>query len=552
MSATVRCVMPARLSGTRRTVDGMHLPMALHRPLARLICSFAALAVAADGVAQEATERRPARTVVRNIQILSLDPATPLVPLTGHSIIIEDGVITAIKPPSDEDLRAGDMLVDGGGACVLPGFLEVIAGEALPYSDLIRFPPLGVTTVVGDFDAARLIWYARLDREAAIHGPALAPKSPEHRAPSESLARPWERVWPVPQPDDPTRPRVPADATAIAALLREKSVETARRHGLTDRGTIAIGQRGDLVIIAKHPAGEPDAFPATLLEPIEVVIAGKTMRRSALETTRGMVADADAAIAARPPVGADRLRYLVDSSGLRVGELVVTPDGRSGEEWWGPPIRQTTSWSWEPRSATPGGQPEPWSGWTLRLTQRTEHGFTIEMRAERSAARTAVTARMTAPEAGPERHAEIEAIPDRPILDPVSLVLADREALLPLEEGKAIVIEVLEPIPEAGAVKFGVRRVLIRRLASSETPVPRAPGELLFRIEDEPPANGAIAAPGDAGIESLTRGWVVTDPDGTVLRASMLAPEGITEYFRSLPQPSSGSPPESKPRRKPW
>ena len=513
---------------------------------------FAACIVVTSAMADQAPERTPERTVVRNIQILSLDPATPLQPLRDHTIIIDDGIITAIKPPNGEDLRAGDMLVDGGGAFAFPGFLHVVPGPALPYSDLTRFPLLGVTTVIGDFDPVRLQWYARLDREAAIHGPGLAQRVPADGSVDAAIDKPWERVW---------TGHSQTDAPAIAAFLRAKSVEVARRHGLADRGAIAVGQRGDIVIVAKHPAEDPTGFPGSLAEPIEVVIAGKTMRRSALETNRGMIAEADAAIASRPAIAADRVRYLIESSGLRVGELIVAPDGRSGEEWWGPPIRQTTTWSWRPRPVPPEGKPTDWSGWVLDLLQRSEHGFTIEMRAERTAARTLVTARMTAPESGPERRAEIEAIPDAPMLDPVSLLLAQRELLgTAVPEGSAIIIEVLEPIPEAGAVKFGIRRLLIRRLPAGGTPVPLPvpipvpvdSGELLWRIEAEPsPAAQPSTTTQPASADGAISGWVVTDPSGVVLRASMIAPEGITEYFRSLPQPRSGSAPETKPEAKP-
>jgi hypothetical protein len=505
--------------------------MAFHRTTGCLATLIVTMSAAAD------------RTVVRNIQIVSFDQAMPFELQSNRTIIIDDGIITAIKPPSDEDLRAGDMLVDGGGAFALPGFIEVIVGPALTFSDLTRFPLIGVTTVIGDFDATRLRWYARLDREAAIHGPSLAPRSPAVDATESSGAKPWERVWSghwrtAGEGDRPAELPEP-DHRIVAEVLREKSVATARRHGLSDRGAIAVGQRGDLVIVAKHPGDHPE----TLMEPIEVLIGGRTMRRSALETNRSMIAEADAAIAARPAPGADRWRFLIESSGLRVGELLVTADGRSGEEWWGPPIRQTTTWSWASPAVPPESKPTESSGWELDLVERAEHGFTIAMRVARGSARTVVTARMTAPESRPPQSAEIDATPQAPILDPVSLVLAHRETLVNLlPEGKATVIEVLEPNPEAGSVKFGIRNVVIRRLPTNDPPVPVGPGELLWQIEEEPrkgadpPAHGAIS------------GWVVADATGAVLRASMVAPEGITEYFRSLPQPSSGSAPETKPK----
>lgn len=456
------------------------------------------------------------RTVVRNANVVMLAPDAPTAIVSGKTILIDDGSITAIKIPSDEDLRAGDMLVDAGGAWLVPGLIDVVGGGAVPYSEVTRSPMRGVTTLAGHFGPKRIAWYAKLNVEAAIHAPSLVDIPAGDQGPWPSMTVPPEARTP----------------DAVARHLIARTRERAASLGLTDRGAIAIGQRGDLIVVGKNPLEYPD----TLAQPIEVVIGGSSMRRSAIETNLKMIAEADAAIAAQPAPGPAEQLYLVESGGLRVGRLVVARDGLRAVDWWGPPVDQTTTWSMT-RSAEGSSQ------WAVQLTQVVQHGFTIEMRLNRQQHETTASAQITAPEKLPLNETTLAATPAEPLLDPVSLVLRMRERIAALEEGTHLDVEVIEPVPEQGKVKVGVRVLRLARIGASSVPVPVEAGERVLRIESRTGVDSASAA---VPSEQAVAGWIVIDGSGQPLRASLVAPEGITEYFLSLPQPSPPSEPQVK------
>ncbi len=454
--------------------------------------------------------------MIRNANLVMLAPDAPTAIIAGKTILIEDGRITDIKSPSDEDLRAGDMLVDAGGAWLLPGLIDVVDGGAVPYSEVTRSPLRGATTLAGHFGPKRIAWYARLNAEAAVHAPSLVDIPAGNTGPWHSVAVPVET-------------RTPDE---VAKHLIERTRQRAASLGLSDRGAIAVGQRGDLIVVARNPLESPD----TLAQPIEVVIGGASMRRSAIETNLKMIAEADAAIASQPAPGPSEQLFLVESGGLRVGRLVVAGNGMRGVDWWGPPVDQSTTWAMATKA-------EASRQWAVQLTHVVQHGFTIEMHVDRMDRETSATAQITAPERLPLKATTLAATPEQPLLDPVSLVLRMRERVAALEEGTHLDVEVIEPVPERGSVKVGVRVLRLARVGATSVPVPVDAGERVLRVESRA---GADPSSNAEPSEQAIAGWIVVDGSGQPIRASLVAPEGITEYFLSLPQPSPPSEPQVK------
>ncbi len=445
------------------------------------------------------------RTVIRNATLVPLEADALTATQPGQTVIVEDGLITKIFPSTQDDgLKAGDVLVDAKNHWVLPGCIEVVDGPPPTYAECARRPLRGVTTLIGRFGPTRRSWFRVIDRTASLHVPDL-------------LDTPTEPTQGV-----PNSPSEPASARGRGAeTLRSRTGDMAKRFGLADRGRIAIGARGDLVIVSSDPFDDPTAVET----PTEMLIAGAPMRTAALETHRNMIREADEALdhhaaqaKAQPgnqggaPATA---RFAIESSGLRVGRLVVATDAHRGEEFWGRPIDRTSTWT-----HTVTG-PDAW-----RLTWEEAHhdGTIIDLRLHRAGDQVAAEAEVRNG-TDPRVSTVVPARADHPLLDPVSFALLARPRLLPLNEGDALPLDVVEPVQSGGAIKVGIRTVRVVRTTAEKSMVPVDPGERVFRLEY---SEGTVWA------------WLVTDDDARPVRASLLAPAGVTEYLleRELrPQP---------------
>ena len=459
------------------------------------------------------------RTVLRNATLVPLDPANPSSVHPNRAIIIEGGKIVDIKSYADDDLRSGDVLVDAEGRWVLPGLLEVVDPPPERYAALARGPLRGVTTVAARFGATRQHWLERIAVTASIPLPSLADMQvPELRS------QPRSRLGANPSADE-----------AAKYLIARTSLE-ADRLRLSDRGRIAVGQRADLILLDQDPFRDP----ASVERPIEVLIGGVPLRRAALDTHRKMIDEADRAIASWPHLTGNDYTFEIESSGLRLGRLQVGRDALKATETWGPPLEQSTSWELVPTPSQAGH-------WSFHLTESAVHGHRITINMDRTATDLRARAQVVGPEETPAVEATIDGTPDEPLTDPMSLFLRQRHRVSTLQVGGVVDVDVVEPVPALGKVKVGLRVLRCTRLSNADGPLPVGIAERLFRM-DAAPNRSAFDNAGPEGGQSKpvdTLGWVITDPDGLPIRAALVADEGITEYFLSLPQPGRSSEPQS-------
>jgi hypothetical protein len=508
--------------------------MKICRPILVAIAVMVGLAPQLAG----AQSPNPARMVVRNATIIAFDEAGGSTTHPERALVIEGGLIVAIKSYEEDDLRPGDGLVDARGMWVMAGLIA--SAEVAPerYSEIARLPLRGVTTLAAPFGPTRLRWFDRVAKTASLPLPSLVDCAVEKR---------------------PSRAHIPSlgdqpTATEIVRHLVGRTRGEAKRLGLNDRGDVSIGLRGDLLILDK----DPRVSPQSVEEPIEMLVGGVVLRQSGLQTHRAMTAEADQAMASRPVSPAGHRRFEIESSGLRLGHLTLSRNSDAGVEWWGPPLQQTTTWQWkngdaaareEPSAPKPGvsKSADKSSAWSLSLTQEVSNGFRIAIAIERGESSTTARAQLVSPEVLPATETTIEALPVEPLLDPISLASRRGEALLRLKTGESVEFEVIEPVPTSGTVKVGVRTIRFTRLAQLACPVPVYGDKLPFTIESLHPVGDGRSTPeaasGRPGADVM--GWVITDPTGQPVRASLVAPEGVTEYFVSLPQPDPNPRPET-------
>lgn len=463
------------------------------------------------------------RTVVRNATILTpaAGDADRLQRLDGHTVVIEAGLIVAVKPTSGEDLAAGDVLVDAAGRWVTPGYLDVRVDQPVRYSELARLPLEGVTALASPLTPAGRSWLLKIAAGAAMPLPSLVPAAdPRAASAPKSLA-------------DGASPE------EVAAYIVARTRRCAAALGLTDRGAVATGCHGDLLLFDVDPLTHPGA----LWRPLEAVVEGVPLRLAAMATHRAMIEDADKALAALPTPGEGARTFEVESQGLRVGRLDCDMPALNVREWWGPPIDQETRWSLQPAADRPGE-------WRLVLHQSVRYGMDVEMTMERGAASIRATAQVVRPEKLPEVSTDLDAAPRWPLLDPITLATWERKALAAMEVGDRRDVEVVEPVPAPGKVRVGVRVLRFVRWKAEESPLPLRSGERLFALQSLPPvgpSQGRAEGPTEPK-EPEAIGWVITDHDGAPARASLLAPEGVTEYFLSLLQPPPSPRPQSEAR----
>jgi hypothetical protein len=437
----------------------------------------------------------PPRTVVRNATIVHLERSEEAPLERGRSIVIERGVITAIVARKDEDeLRPGDLLVDAADGFVLPGFIEdAPAFDELPgrlppsYATLARRLLAGTTTIAARWQPRRVAWFRTIEATASRRIPDLA-----------AIDRRSEAA--------------PSDAVGRRGMLLARTAGAAERLGLHERGFIRVGMRGDLVVFA----ADPREASTELDRPTQVVAFGYPLRAAELETGRAMIADADAAIDARPLPAAIEVPvvYDIESSGLRVGRLVVDALGRTGEEFWGPPIRETTAFTVVVDDAASGANRWRWSATQERSVAR-DRSETLGIEIASAAGSLRSTARVVGGELPPST-ASIEATADEPLVDPVSFLLRLRSRMAPLAVGERLPLTVAEPVPQTTTVLIGVRSLALRRVAPTEAPVPAAADERVFALETG---------------EGTPIIWAVLADDGRPRRVSSIAPEGVTEFL---------------------
>jgi hypothetical protein len=468
------------------------------------------------------------RTVVRNARLVPLreqDAAPDSSPLT---VIIEDGVISAVRPGVPDDLRAGDVLVEAGGRWVMPGRIEPFEGDSV--AALGRLPLRGVTTVVGPFSATELRWLQFVAPRSAFDVPDL-------------VARPAPaRPGPPPAQDSPLELR--------RGWLRSITTDVAAAAGLADRGSIAVGQRGDLLVLADDPL----RLFATVDAPWQVVLNGKALRIGELAGAREFQAEVAAEVASWPPPVPAAIVFEIESAGLPVGRLELGPGPHTSDERWASPVgERTRSVVWfgperepldvngplEPpleRSPPPGPAPL-WTG-SVRFESTGGPASTLEMTAEPPAwhrgfpwGRTVARARAAVGN-GRSEDAWFLAPVAAPILNPMLGGAMWSGRLTALAPGEALTFLGLEPTTVPSGIRVGTRRLSIRRLGEGEGPLPTMPGDRLFRLESE------LGSP---------LGWLTIDGEGQPRRAALLAPEGITEYRRVAADPNRNPTPASLP-----
>jgi hypothetical protein len=466
------------------------------------------------------------RTVLRNATLVMLSSEGEARLLPHHSIIIEEGLIAGLKVSEQGDLRDGDVLVDAEGLWVVPGLIEISPVPASRYAELAERPLRGVLSIASSYHASEKAWLERAAKTAALPCPSVL--SIDEKTLQASLAAATRAT------------AAPSSREEAIRWLFTRTQGEASRLLLADRGSLAVGMRGDLLILERDPLSDPSCVE----RPKEIILGGKPHRNAALETHRKMIATANQALAARPSdplpdavLAEQPWIFEIESSGLRVGRFTMARDATAATEWWGPPIELSNSWRYRPA-------PPATKGWTLRLVEDVTHGMRTAIDLEQRATDLWVKAQVTRPEELPASEATIPAVADAPFVDPLSLVQLEWHRLGRLEIGESIRIEVAEPMPMLAKVKVGVRTLSIVRLAERDAPLPLRAGRWAFRI-DALPGQEAVSKSESKQASPEPIGWVITDSSGIPQWAGLDAPEGVTEYFLSLPQPAHSSEPQS-------
>jgi hypothetical protein len=446
------------------------------------------------------------RLLIRDATLLAVESDGSESARPHVTIVIERGVITAIVPASEIALLEGDVPVDARGAYVLPGLIEITGDRTLTCALAVRRTFRGVTTLVAPLSEIERSWMQRVAHDTAFRLPDLLAAPPQAAA---SVPLPQTG----PDPADSRRSRI--------RWLFERTAGDAARAGLHDRGRLAVGQRGDCVLLR----GDPREDLAVVERPEQVVLNGRPLRIAELEVGRSMVERADAAVASFRREAADvssASAFLIESGGLRVGHLTLGADARSGDERWAPPVNQRTTWT------RTGGS----SDWSLELRQQI-NGADVEAHVRRVDAtlRARIRVRPIEKPAGPVTAAPADppwvedTIPvpaDGPVLDPMSALGSERTRLAALALGAALTLDLAELNVGPEAVQVGVRTLRLVRVAAADCPMPVGRGEFVLRLETA------------SGHEL---GWAELTTAGEPLRAALFAPEGITEYLPEDPQP---------------
>jgi len=441
----------------------------------------------------------PPRIVVRDVTLLLLNSDAPTAMKPHMTLIIERGVITEIRASTPDDLAQGDVPVDIRDGFVVAGLIESAPGPDASYDACARRTVRGVTTLFGTWTEAERRWLRRISETSVFALPDVQP------APTSLNADEAPRV--------PSTPRT--DAGERARRLRALTSEAAERAGLPDRGRIEVGQRADLLILAKNPLEDFDAIYA----PTQMLLAGRPARIAELAANRSMQERASDAIEGFGPPTDGRRSYAIESGGLRVGRLDIKPGGTTGLERWGPPIDQRTTWQID----------GPTESWGLALEEVRSSGPVFSIRVRRQGGGLLATVR-TNEEGAQPTETVIPSPADGPLLDPIALAIAHRSQMAQLTTGKELRLDLSEIAWPNGSLVLGIRTLVITAVAPAECPMPAPSDARTFLIADQ---NGGV------------KGWLATDVHGEPIRAALVAPEGVTEYLAGSKQ-SPPKPPIAK------
>ena len=461
--------------------------------LARLPVSAASVfALFVSLVGSDVQAEAGLRTVVQDATLVALEGEDPSVLKPHMSIVIEGGLITQIAPANEIELREGDVAVWAKEGFVLAGLLEAIPGRMPSYAELARRPLRSVTTVATQCDEASLEWLRRVAANSPFALPSVA------RAPAGLAVRSLE-----PETSIDTRSK-------RAAWIRERTAGIALDAGLTDRGVLKVGARGDLLLLRNDPLSDL----AACFRPEQVVIGGKPVRIAEIDANRDLIGRADLARTRWPAPSEGTRSFDIEAGGLLVGRLDVARDGQSGVERWAPPVDQRNTWS----------SHGPADAWTLQMEQVSGRGEGFRSTVTRQAKATAVKVEPV-PEnpKTPPSETTLDAAVDLVLLDPICLLLQYRSAVAALGVGERLQVETLELVPGPNSVQAGISTLRIERVAPIDSPLPIQQGSRALRL----------VATGGSVI-----GWVEVDAGGEPLRAALSAPEGITEYRSTPLQPS--------------
>ncbi|MFO0827445.1 MAG: hypothetical protein U0572_04780 [Phycisphaerales bacterium] len=439
------------------------------------------LALAVTGVAI-ANPDGP-RVVIRDATVLSLRESDPTQTFPHTTLIVEGDKIVAVKPSSPDDLRPGDALVSlPGEFFVVPGLIEITEATGMSYDACARRTVVGVTTLAGRFTEVERRWLELVAKTSAFALPSLVP---------------------LEQPVAPVAPGIdaaPSDRAGRARWLRGHTSEAASRIGQADRGSIAVGQRADLLILDADPLDDLDR----VRRPVQMLVGGRPQRIAELETDRSMQAGAADAIAAFSPVAERWRSFEIQSGGLRVGRLDLDATGTNGLEQWAPPVDSRASW----RLTRSGGD------WIFASEERARGSPDVNVRIERRGDRLKTRVVLGEPDAAPSE-STIEVVADGPIVDPMSVVLQQRARLVALPEGGSIALSVAETGWRNGTIVLEVRPVVLSFAPSEDCPMPLPAGTKALRMSEP---TGAVLA------------WIAVDPTGEPVRGAMFAPTGVTEF----------------------
>ncbi|MCA9283608.1 MAG: amidohydrolase family protein [Phycisphaerales bacterium] len=259
-------------------------------------------------------------------------------------VLIENGRITGLLPTADYTFQPGDELFRAEGRWLIPGLIDVAAGDATA-TERRLMPLFGVTTAAlsssGCVECARgtiaspglgATPVLPIGSGGAAGGaarqewivPMLAAQAAAHRAPAAMDLVDVARVsaWGPPRDGDPTVPpapaRWPADRTLVGSGLGRVGVPAGRgvveeidalvaagvpvadallgataraatALGIRDRvGAIEPGRVADLVLLDANPLDDPSA----LGRPVAVVHDGRMLYRVELEVVRARIEEA--------------------------------------------------------------------------------------------------------------------------------------------------------------------------------------------------------------------------------------------------------------------
>jgi imidazolonepropionase-like amidohydrolase len=204
--------------------------------------------------------------VIRDVTVI---PMTGPDSLSGHTVVVRDGMIAALGPDGEVAVPRGAVMVSGTGRYLIPGLFEMHTHTSKTRASALGiYPVYGVTTVRDQVsEHAEVLRWRREIRQGTRIGPRMLIAGPYleslrniermRRDPPESRVEPFERARiPVGSPDDARRiidslAGLELDHFKIRTVQDRETFfalnEAANRHGIPLVGHVTVRAPADLI-----------------------------------------------------------------------------------------------------------------------------------------------------------------------------------------------------------------------------------------------------------------------------------------------------------------